>query len=214
MRTSNEEKPPNIRSQSAKSTSTGGDSRTLETISDIILIGPVRTGKSTLAKLLAEKLGIPQVSLDNMRWKYYREIGYDEQLAKSFRQRGGFLALVLYWELFGAYAIERVLTEHRNCVFDFGAGAGASESAESFGRIERALAPYPNVFLILPSPDLEDTLRVLTARDTDPPADLNFDFNRHFLERGFYRRLAKHTVYTQGRSPEETRDEILGLAAL
>ena len=64
-------------------------------IPDIILIGPVRTGKSTLGKLLAEKLGLPQVSLDDLRWKYYGEIGYDEDLAQEFRKQGGFLALVL-----------------------------------------------------------------------------------------------------------------------
>jgi adenylate kinase family enzyme len=68
------------------------------TKSDIILIGPVRTGKSTLGKLLSEKLGQPCVALDDLRWKYYREIGYDEALAKTIRLQGGFLALVLYWQ--------------------------------------------------------------------------------------------------------------------
>lgn len=181
------------------------------TNSDIILIGPVRTGKSTLGKLLSEKLARPQISLDDLRWKYYREIGYDDTLAKTIRHQGGFLALVLYWQLFDAHAVERVLAEHCNCIFDFGAGAGASESQENMARVRLALAPYPNVILILPSPDTDETLQILKARDVHPPADLNFDFNRHFLERGFYQRLAKHTVFTRGKLPEETRDEILGL---
>jgi adenylate kinase family enzyme len=76
------------------------------TKSDILLIGPVRTGKSTLGKLLSEKLGQPCVSLDDLRWNYYREIGYDAALAKIIRQQGGLLALALYWQLFDAYAIE------------------------------------------------------------------------------------------------------------
>jgi len=179
--------------------------------SEVILIGPVRTGKSTVGKLLSEKLGRPQISLDDLRWKYFREIGYDDTLAKTIRRQGGFLALVLYWHLFDAYAIERVLAEHHNCIFDFGAGAGASESQENMARVELALAAYPNVVLILPSPNTDETLHILKARDSHPPADLNFDLNRHFLERGFYRRLAKHTVFTKGKLPEETRDEILGL---
>jgi shikimate kinase len=181
------------------------------TNSDIILIGPVRTGKSTLAKLLSRTLGRPQVSLDDLRWKYYREIGYDNELAATIRQQGGFLALVLYWQLFDAHAVERVLAEHRDCIFDFGAGAGASESLEHIARVERALAPYPNVMLVLPSPDTDETLQILQARDAHPPTDLNFDFNRHYLERGFYQRLARHTVFTKGKLPEETRDEILRL---
>ena len=114
---------------------------------DIILTGPVRTGKSTLGKLLSEKLGLPQVSLDNLRRKYYQEIGYDENLAKSFRQSGGFLALFLYWNLFEAYAIERVLAEHQNCIFDFGVGNGILESHENLGRVQQALAPYQISFL-------------------------------------------------------------------
>lgn len=178
---------------------------------DIILIGPVRTGKSTLARLLSSKLGWPQVSLDELRWDYYREIGYDDALSQTFRQHGGFLAMVLYWHLFDAYAIERVLSDHSGCVFDFGAGAGASESLENFRRVQLALAPYPNVFLILPAFDMEESLQILKMRDVHPPIDLTFDLNRHFLRRGFYERLAKQTIFTKGRLPEETRDEILDL---
>ncbi len=96
--------------------------------SDIILIGPVRVGKSTLALLLAEKLGWPHVALDELRWKYYREQGYDEHLARQIRQTGGFVALVFYWKLFDAYAVERVLAEHRHCIIDFGAGHSVYES--------------------------------------------------------------------------------------
>lgn len=49
---------------------------------DIILIGPISTGKSTAGTLLAQRLGLPQRSMDDLRWDYYREIGYDEELAK------------------------------------------------------------------------------------------------------------------------------------
>jgi shikimate kinase len=41
--------------------------------SEIVLIGPVRTGKSTLGRLLAERLFVPQVSLDEVRLKYYAD---------------------------------------------------------------------------------------------------------------------------------------------
>jgi adenylate kinase family enzyme len=40
----------------------------------VLLIGPINTGKSTLARLLAERLGRPHVSLDSVRWEYYREL--------------------------------------------------------------------------------------------------------------------------------------------
>jgi shikimate kinase len=50
--------------------------------SDIILIGPIGAGKSTVGSLLAVQLGLPQCSMDERRWHYYKEIGYDETLAK------------------------------------------------------------------------------------------------------------------------------------
>jgi adenylate kinase family enzyme len=179
---------------------------------EIVLIGPVRAGKSTLGSLLAERLVVPQVSLDDARWRYYKEIGYDEALAQEIRSRGGFLALVLYWNLFDANAAERLLAEHRDCVFDFGAAIYWND--EVLGRVQRALAPFRNVVLLLPSPDPDESLRLLRERDPDPPADLNFDFNAFFIRHRSYYALARHIVYTAGKTPEETRDEILALIAV
>jgi hypothetical protein len=177
--------------------------------SEIILIGPVRTGKSTLGRLLADKLGLPQVSLDELRWEYYKEVGYDEVLAREFLQRGGFPALALYWQFFDIYSVERVLADYHHCVFDFGAGVGVYESREHFARAQQALRPFRNVILLLPSPDIEESIRTLHERDRQPPADLNFDFQSHFLRHHGYYDLAKFTVYTEGRPPEESCAEIL-----
>jgi shikimate kinase len=174
---------------------------------DIVLIGPVRTGKSTLGRLLAEKLGLPQVSLDIMREQYYTEIGFDPLLAKEIRQKGGFLALMFYRELFAAYAVERLLAEHHDCVIDF--GAGIYESDEIFSRVQKALADYSNVVLLLPSADIAEALRILAGRDANPPADLTFDLSARFLRHYTYYDLARITVYTKGRMPAETCQEIL-----
>jgi shikimate kinase len=177
-----------------------------------VLIGPVRTGKSTLGKLLAERLGVLQVSLDEERLRYYKEIGYDDRLAQEIRSRGGFLALVLYWNLFDAHAVERLLSEHHDCLFDFGGGIYWND--EVLSRVQRTLQPYRNVVLILPSPDVEESVRLLRERDQNPPGDLNFDFNTYFIKHPSYSTLARFVVYTAGKTPNETCDEILELVAL
>jgi shikimate kinase len=177
----------------------------------ILLLGPVRTGKTTLGGLLAQQLGMPHISLDEIRWRYYEQIGYDAELAQTIRQQGGFLALALYWQLFDAYSVERVLAEHPNCVIDFGAGVGVYESQEQFARVKQALAGYHNVFLLLPSPDRLESLQILRERDDEPPSDLNFDFNAHFLAHHGYYGLAKFTIYTKGRTPAESCAEIVTL---
>ena len=168
-------------------------------------------GKTTLAKSLAAELAIPRYSLDDLRWRYMKEIGYDEDLDREFRQRGGFLARSLYWQLFGAYVVERFLAEHHGGVMDFGGGHTIYDSQESSERVKNALAPYYNVFLILPSPDMEKSIRVLSDRLAKEPVELNFDFITNFVRHLANYELAKHTIYTGGQTPEECRDQILEL---
>ena len=50
---------------------------------EIILIGPIGAGKSTLGRLLADRLEVPSVSMDQVRWDYYRAIGYDAAAAQE-----------------------------------------------------------------------------------------------------------------------------------
>ncbi len=182
-------------------------------ISDIILIGPVTAGKSTLGKLLAQKLKLPQCSLDDLRWKYYEEIHYDEEFAKQLKEKEGFLALYRYCKPFEAYTVERFLSEHSNCVIDFGAGHSVYENDELFKRVKQVLDPYNNVVLILPSPDLDDSVQILNEQ-TGGFVSNGFDFHEHFVKHHSNHDLAKITVYTKGKSPEETCDDILNLVQL
>ena len=179
--------------------------------SSIILIGPPQSGKSTLARLLSTKLGLPRVSLDQARWDYYREIGYDDILAAHIRETGGFVALVFYWKEFDAYAVERVLADYPNSVIDFGAGHSVYESKELFERVRKALDPYPNVILILPSPDSEESIKILDERTKHLVGTYGqgFNWNEYFIRQPSNGALAKFTVYTQGKTPDETCDEII-----
>jgi hypothetical protein len=103
--------------------------------------------------------------------------------------------------------------DHHDCVIDFGAGHSVFEDGELFERVRKALAPYPNVVLLLPSPDLEESIRVLRTRNGggSPPGE--FDLNSHFVRHHSNYDLAKIMVYTEGKTPEETRDSILAAIA-
>jgi shikimate kinase len=165
-------------------------------------------GKSTQGKLLASKLGLPQCPMDRYRWDYYKEIGYDEEFAKKLG-RVDFWALYMYWKEFECYSVERLLSEHSNCVIDFGAGHSVYEIDTHFARVEKVMKPYRNVVLILPSPDKDESYRLLSERAGWTPAPGEFTMNGHFVKHHSNYDLAKHIVYTKGKSPEETRDEIL-----
>ena len=182
--------------------------------SDIILIGPIQAGKSTQGKLLAEKLNLPQCPLDEYRWDYYREIGYDEEFATKLSKKAGFWALYMYWKEFECYAVERLLAEHSNCVIDFGAGHSVYEIDTHFARVEKVMRPYKNVVLILPSSDRDESVRLLHERMGKEVQPGDLDINEHFVRHHSNYDLAKFTVYTKGKSPEATRDEILDLVDL
>lgn len=181
--------------------------------SEIVLIGPPFAGKSTLGKLLAQALELPQVSLDKLRWGYFREIGFDDTLAQEIRQKGGFVAVVAYWSLFNSYAIERILADHTNCVFDFGAGPIVFESDPLRAQIKRALAPFANVARLLPSPDPEKSIQVLRERSIQQfgPNPQGFDWSTFFIRHEQNRLLAKHHIYTEGKTPAETCAEIIAI---
>ena len=174
---------------------------------DIILIGAVKAGKSTVAKLLSERLGLPRCSLDSYRG-YYKEAGFDEVYADRIIARQGFGGLYRYRKPFDLLVMERVLAEHRECVFDFGACHSAYEDDAMLARAKQVLKPYRNVVLLLPSRDLNESARILRERVRPPKLD-GFDLCAHFVAHRANFELAKFIVYTEGQTPSMTCDEIL-----
>jgi hypothetical protein len=69
---------------------------------EVFLIGPQGAGKSTQGKLLAERLGRPQIALDMVRWNYYKEIGYERAVQQAIHEREGFAGVYRYWKRFEA----------------------------------------------------------------------------------------------------------------
>jgi hypothetical protein len=175
-----------------------------------ILIGPPRSGKTTIAKLLSERLRRDHVTMDSVRFDYYREIGYDDGYATELGARGGFWSVYRYWKPFEAHAVERILADHPDAVIDLGAGHSVYEDPGLFERVRRALEPFPHVILLLPSRDREESLRILQERDPSIEA-LVPGFSRHFLFHESNARLAKLVVYSKGMTPGETCDEICAL---
>jgi shikimate kinase len=176
--------------------------------SEIILIGPIGSGKSTVAELISMKTGLPRRSMDELRWKYYDEIGYDRDLARHHYNREGCWGIYRYWKPFEAYAVKRLLSEFDNCVFDLGAGNTVYEDERLFNEIHETLTAYPHVILLLPSPDQQESVEILNARAQYIP-DGQDSINEHLLYHHSNHALAKFTVYTKDRTPEETCDEIL-----
>jgi shikimate kinase len=175
--------------------------------SSIILIGPLKAGKTTVAALLAAQLGMPHISMDAIRLSYYTEIGYDDQVARRKRDEEGWWSCYWYWKPFEAYAVERLLSDHHDAVIDLGAGHSVYEDELLFQRVAAIVLPYEYVVLLLPDPDADESLRILSSRDET--AGLLTEFNAHFLRHPSNYQLAKLVVYTKGKTAQDVCDEII-----
>jgi shikimate kinase len=178
-------------------------------IPDIILIGPPRAGKSTLGKLLSARLRLPQCSLDRHRG-YYKDAGFDESLADRIISQRGFEGLDRYRKSFDLEVVTRVLSEYSNCVFDFGACHSTYEDAVLRARARHLLRAYMNVVLLLPEPDAGQSIQILKERGCLMSID-GFNLCEHLVTHPSNFELAKFIVYTNGKTPAETCEEILFL---
>jgi len=168
----------------------------------IILIGPVGAGKSTIGNLLSKRLSIPSACLDDERWEIYSELGYEFKHADELMKNKGFLELYKYWKPFEASSVEIIVDKYMNHIIDFGAGQSVYEDEKLFGKVSSVLEPIRNVVLLLPSPEVSESLDILYQRT-------NFEHNELFVKNRSNEKLAKLIVYTKGKTPEETCDEII-----
>lgn len=173
---------------------------------DILLIGPMNAGKSTVGRLLAERLSQPEVAIDTLRWDYYKEIGFDPAEQRRLADLEGFAGVYRYWKPFEIHAVERALADHHG-IIHFGAGHSVFEDDALFARAQAALAPYTNVVLLLPSPDLDESVDILRQRMRLMIGGV--DHVRHLLTHPSNQKLATLSIATDSRTPDEVCDEIV-----
>lgn len=182
----------------------------------IILIGPLGAGKSTVGRLLADRLVLPLCAIDEVRAAYYAELGYDQahasQLAASAE---GIRGVMRYSKPFEAQLVEMVIARQHG-IIDCGASNSVYDEEDLFAQVAAALAPHPNVILLLPSPDPAESaailqhrlIRMLTEAGKDYSDEL-FELNAYFIRHPSNQRLAKRVIYTKAKTPAQICVEIL-----
>lgn len=145
--------------------------------------------------------------MDDLRTSYYKEVGYSDEHRLELKKTHGQKAVERYWSIFEPHAIERVLADHQNCIFDFGGGTTVCEYEFNYERIESALALYSNVVLLIPSVDKKESLEIIYERKNVKPK--GFTMLEYFVFNEAPYRLAKHTVYIKNKTPEQVCNEVL-----
>lgn len=189
----------------------------------IILIGPLATGKSTLAVHLSEMSGHKNYPIDRLKWYYRFKNGYDFAKGRSMLIEEGFAAYVNYAELFFSIKELEVILEEFKGILDLGATDTFSEDIKREKRLKEIFAHFPNIFLILPSPSNEINVSILSERIQKRYKSHEFknDISTSYLEvnnKIIYSKLnqeiARHVVYTENRDLSEICNEILDKVTL
>lgn len=179
----------------------------------IVLIGPMGAGKTTLSRALSAAVGVPYAPLDWVGFHTMVRDGLDvrayeadETWADKHRRRLPHLIAVA----------EDVIRSFPRFLLDFGAGHAHFETAEEQARLRAVLGPLPNVFLVMPCADLDEAEANCVARDKARWAQAGHEwdatrapFHRAFVRSESFRQVAKHTVFTEGRSVEDCVAEML-----
>jgi shikimate kinase len=177
-------------------------------VAHVVLIGPIGVGKSTVAPLIASLTSRVVVSMDEVRFDYYRRAGYEDTLAATFESSGDIAGLIGYWKPYEADAVEHLVADQTDAVLDFGAGHADYPDGPLLDRVAAALAEH-FVVLLMPAESSEESARLLRARLDDEHADAVHELNRGFIASPSFRRLADTTVYVAGRTPAEIAAEVV-----
>jgi len=176
----------------------------------ILLIGPPNVGKSEVSNILSEHTGLPVVSLESTRDKYYNELGYDKEYATKLKREEGFLVRYRYWKKFESYHVSKFLpTITEPSIIKFEASQTVYEEEELFNQVKDAMKNFKNIILLLPDIDLQDCWSKINKSGKVPVGSDLSKLNWHLVSAPCNGNLATMTVCVCGRSSEEVANEIL-----
>ena len=168
----------------------------------IILIGPIGAGKTTQGKLLAKKLGMPRVSYDDVKGKYWKRLGLNRNVANSIEKENGIYAMLSYMNEFKSKTVSSIVNDYPGHIIDFG-GAQTFDEPHQVEMVREVFEPISNIFLLLPSNDLATNIKEL------PGLKENYPINAYLIMHETNELFAKKIIYTLGKTPEEIMNEII-----
>lgn len=169
-------------------------------------------GKSTVAAELARLTGLHRVAMDRVRWYYYFQDGFTIEVESEFPS---FSERTKYWKPFEANAVKQVVKDFADNIIDFGAGHSHFTDPQQFAWVRHSLSQIENIFLLLPSADTEEAVKICNERlQAREGPDMDFTklaCNREFIEHTSSRSLSRHVLFTKNETAAQTAARIVQL---
>lgn len=175
---------------------------------NIIIIGPIGVGKSTVAPEVARRTSKKHIDMDALRGQIYALTDFSEELAEKAYDKGGIIGWHDYQKPFELFAVKTLLEQYTNAVIEFGGGQSVYTDATQADVFLSLVKDEPFVILMLPCEDSERSKKVLSKRARNKGERI---LNDIFITSETNKNAAKYVVYTDGKTPEETIDEIVGI---
>jgi len=170
---------------------------------NIILTGPIGVGKTTQAKLLGEKLSMPVCVYDEVKDNYRYKIGLSKEKAMAINEEQGLYAFLEYMNEFKSQILEPIIKDHPGHVIDLGAGAHSFDEPHQIERARCAFKTVKDIFLLLPSNDLETNINSL------PGIKENYLVNTFLIMHPTNELFSTNTIYTHNKTPDEILQNIM-----
>jgi adenylate kinase family enzyme len=182
----------------------------------IILIGPQGTGKSTTAKALSKKLGIPLVTTDMSM--------VDEKYENMFKDEPGVEVSIkrhptqgMYYDSNDKYVfcvLNKLMEEYgdKKIVLDVG-GTHAYVSEELSSDIIKLYSQSPNLFVFNVSDDEDESYELLKKRREGRGEETKGEDDKKFRDtidklKNYYKETQKISIINKDKS-EKTTDELV-----
>jgi shikimate kinase len=176
----------------------------------ITITGPRSAGKTTISKLVAEKLKLKLYSSD--------EIG-----EKNLKKQGGLDKAIKSGEVDkfikdSAYGLIRGVYKEDNFVFEVSGGAFCSSKfVEVSEKVRNTAREYSTIVGLLPSEDIEESIAFLFEREKEREhfkemsrEDLLFKTRKSYLKfPPIFKDFCNVLIYTKDKTPDEITDEII-----
>lgn len=175
--------------------------------SEIVLIGPSFSGKSTTSRILASHLGIGCCSLDQKRWRYFSNAGYSREEEATIKKQKGVSGVLEYWQKFEVEAVRNIFSDYSNVIFDFGGGYTIQTDPNNSKTIADLLQKFKNVILLLHSEKVDQAVMLMQRR---AHFDISSSFCREHIQNHMRTKsMASKVLFTENHTPSQIATLIL-----